>query len=74
MKNKSGSAAPKSARAAGKQPTDVKFNMKPAGGGKPMPGSKDMGIPPFTQKARNVQKLSTIAKDCKRMKGSDKYS
>lgn len=74
MKKTKGRAAPGSAKSAGHQSTDVKFSMKPAGGGKSTPGSKDMGIPPFKQKAKNVHKLSAIAKDCKGRKGSDTYS
>lgn len=68
------SCAPGSATSAGKQPTSIKYNMKPASSGKSTPGSKDMGIPPFNQKAKNIEKLSSIAKDSKRTKGSDKYS
>lgn len=58
---------------AGNQNTDVKFSMKPQSGGKGIPGKKDMGIPPFTQKPKNVQKISPMAKSSKGVKGTDKY-
>lgn len=48
----------------------TKRNMK---GGKAM-GKTDMGIPPFTQKPKNLEKLSVIAKTYKgKKRGSDKY-
>jgi len=48
----------------------TKRNMK---SGKSM-GKTDMGIPPFTQKPKNVQMISAIAKTSKgKMRGSDKY-
>lgn len=74
MAKKMGSAAPGSAKAAGGEKTSINFNMKPMAGTNSTPGSKNMGIPPFKQKAKNVQKLSSMAKDCKKVKGTDKYS
>lgn len=60
--------------ADGSQKTDVRFNMSPMNKGKGTPGTKDMGIPPFNQKVKNLHKLSNIATDCKKVKGTDKYS
>jgi hypothetical protein len=37
-------------------------------------GSTDMGIPPFNQKVKNLHKLSAVASDRKKVKGTDKYS
>ena len=48
----------------------TKRNMK---GGKSM-GKTDMGIPPFNQKVKHLEKISPMAKTSKgKMKGSDKY-
>lgn len=71
--NKSG--APKSATAVNsKEKTDIKFNMSSKiDRGKATVGKTDMGIPPFTQKVRNLHKLSNIASDNKRSKGTDQY-
>lgn len=69
-----GNATPGSAKSAGSQKTSINFNMKPIAGTNSTPGDKNIGIPPFKQKAKNVQKLSSMAKDCKKVKGTDKYS
>lgn len=38
-------------------------------------GKTSMGIPPFTQKVKHLEKLSAIATTCKgKIKGTDKYS
>ncbi len=36
-------------------------------------GKTSMGIPPFNEKVKNLQKLSPIAKTCKKIRGKDKY-
>lgn len=60
--------------------TDIKFStsrksaMKGSKGGK-APGKTDMGIPAFSQKVKNLEMLSNVAKTCKgKMRGTDKYS
>lgn len=68
------SNAPMSAHAVNKNNTDVKFNMSPHTGKVRTMGKTDMGIPPFNQKPKNIHKLSNIARDCKKIKGSDNYS
>jgi len=37
-------------------------------------GSTDMGIPAFKQKPKNLEKLSAISTDRKKVMGKDKYS
>lgn len=36
-------------------------------------GTTSMGIPPANQKVRNLEKLSSIATDRKKISGKDKY-
>jgi hypothetical protein len=60
-----------------KENTDVKFSTsrKSAMKGGKAPGKTCMGIPPFTQKVKNLEMLSSVAKTCKgKMRGTDKYS
>lgn len=53
-----------------------KYSSKREGnkGSKSVMGCTDMGIPAFNQKPKNLEKLSAIATERKKIKGSDKYS
>lgn len=55
--------------------TSLNFsNKRSMAPGKAM-GKTSMGIPPFTQKVKHLEKLSAIATTCKgKIKGTDKYS
>jgi hypothetical protein len=74
MHKKSKSCAFGGTPSAGSQNTNVNLGMKLPPKGKAAPGKTSMGIPPMNQKAKNIQKLSSMAKDSKKVKGSDKYS
>ena len=74
MHKKSKSCASGGTASAGNQNTDVNLGMKLPPKGKAVPGKTSMGIPAMSQKAKNVQKLASMAKDSKKVKGSDKYS
>jgi hypothetical protein len=55
--------------------TDINFNMSSKVTKGKAVGTTDMGIPPFTQKPKNIEKLHTSASIDKKSKhGTDKYS
>lgn len=58
--------AKRSSPSAGNQNTDVKFNMSTRASSKNYRFSNDMGIPPFNQSVKNLEKLQ-YAHDTKKM-------